>query len=64
MAFAAWNGFDSPLRHQPTLGSCPTGGHMLWWEVEAQDAASALAFLPPYVADRTEVVVVRPVEIP
>lgn len=64
VAFAAWNGFESPLRHQSTLGSCATGGHMLWWQVEAGDPSAALAFLPPYVAARTEAVAVRPVEIP
>ena len=63
VAFAAWSGFDSPLRHTATLGSCVTGGHSLWWEVEAADACAALSFLPPFVARRTEALPVRPVEI-
>jgi hypothetical protein len=53
-AFVAWKGFDSPLRHQTTLASCLAGGHRAWWQVEAADADSALAQLPPFVARRTE----------
>jgi hypothetical protein len=62
--FAAWQGFSSPLRHQPTPSTCLAGGHGLWWHVEASDRAAALAMLPPYVAQRTEVVQVRDVVIP
>jgi hypothetical protein len=62
--FAAWNGFDSPLRRQLTRGSCLSGGHALWWEVEAPDRAAALAQLPPFVAERTEVDELREVAIP
>jgi hypothetical protein len=61
---AAWKGFASPLRHTQTLGSCATGGHRLWWAVEATDSRAALALLPPYVADRTIVEEVREVPIP
>jgi hypothetical protein len=62
--FAAWKGFDTPLRHASTLGSCPRGGHELFWQVEARDAASALGQLPPYVASRTEAIEVTEVAIP
>jgi hypothetical protein len=62
--YAAWHGFDSPLRRRPTLGSCHAGGHALWWEVETDDAEEALAHLPPFVAERTEVHELREVEIP
>ena len=62
--FAAWKGFDSPLRHADTLGSCGEGGHQLWWTVEAADEQGALALLPAYVADRTEAVRVSPIPIP
>jgi hypothetical protein len=62
--FAAWQGFDSPLRHTPAASTCLTGGHGLWWRVEARDRAAALALLPRYVADRTEAIPVRDVEIP
>lgn len=64
VVFAAWTGFPSPLRHQAAWASCFGGGHQVWWTVEADDAASALAFLPDYVAVRTEAVAVRPVTIP
>jgi hypothetical protein len=63
-AFAAWQGFESPLRHRATMGSCHAGDHALWWEVETADAQSALAQLPPFVAERTEVHELREVEIP
>jgi hypothetical protein len=64
VAAAAWKGFASPLRHRPTFGSCATGGHRLWWTVEATDRAAALALLPAYVACRTEAEEVREVAIP
>ena len=63
-AYAAWKGFDSPLRHRPTIASCTSGGHRVWWRVEAADVADALAQLPPYVAERTEAVQVGEVAIP
>jgi hypothetical protein len=63
-AFAAWKGFDSPLRHGLTVVSCVEGGHRVWWRVEAPDAEAALALLPPFVADRTEVEPAREVRVP
>jgi hypothetical protein len=63
-AFAAWHGFRSPLRRTPTVGTCHAGGHELWWEVEADDEAGALAQLPPYLAERTDATELREVEIP
>ena len=63
-AFAAWKGFDSPLRHQRALASCLNGGHRAWWYVEAHDAASALAQLPPFVAQRSQAEAVHEVTIP
>jgi len=62
--FAAWKGFDSPLRQTSTFSSCPQGGHELYWRVEAADPAAARAQLPPFLASRTEVVEVSEVEIP
>jgi hypothetical protein len=62
--YAAWNGFDSPLRKHGALASCANGGHRLFWTVEAQDSESALSQLPPFVAERTEVSEVREVTIP
>jgi hypothetical protein len=63
-AFAAWTGFQSPLRHLHAASTCLTGGHSLWWRVQARDTAEALALLPQYVAQRTVPIEVRDVEIP
>lgn len=63
-AFAAWAGFDSPLRHRPAASTCLAGGHALWWRVQADDHAAALALLPRFVAERTTPIEVREVEIP
>ncbi len=64
VAFAAWSGFDSPLRQQPVLASCELGGHGLWWTVKAGGEAEALAQLPGYVAKRTVVIEVKEVLVP
>ena len=64
VVFASWRGFDSPLRHHVTVGSCPSGGHGIWWQVEAPGEAEALAQLPRYVAERTTAMQVSEVEIP
>jgi hypothetical protein len=64
IAIAAWKGFSSPLRHSRPLGSCASGGHRVWWTVEARDCTAALAQLPAYVADRTVVDDVREIPIP
>jgi hypothetical protein len=63
-AFAAWKGFESPLRHLPAASTCLTGGHRLFWRVEASDPVAASAMLPSLVAARTEVFEARVVEIP
>jgi hypothetical protein len=64
IAWAAWKGFDSPLRHQITFGSCAEGGHTLWWIVDAENAPAALDQVPPYVAERTRADRVSEVRIP
>jgi hypothetical protein len=64
IAIAAWKAYPSPLRHGRPFGSCATGGHRLWWTVEATDRVAALAQLPPYVAERTVAEEVREVPIP
>ena len=64
VAFAAFRGFVSPLRRRPALASCSSGGHAIWWTVEAASADDALALLPFYVAQRTTVVPVGQVRIP
>ena len=35
--FASFKGHESPLRHRPTL--CRSGGHAIWWTVEAETEA-------------------------
>jgi hypothetical protein len=64
VVFASFKGHKTPLRHQPTLASCRSGGHAIWWTVEATSEADALALLPSYVAARTTVTPVSEVEIP
>jgi hypothetical protein len=63
-AFAAWQGFDSPLRHGRVPSSCLAGGHDLWWQVEATSCSEALALLPRFVAQRTNPIDIREVAIP
>jgi hypothetical protein len=63
-AFAAWRGFASPLRGAATTGSCRFGGHELWWRIDAESEADALAFLPEYVAQRATATRVEEVQIP
>jgi hypothetical protein len=62
--FASFKGHNSPLRRQPTLASCRSGGHAIWWTVEAASEAEALALLPFYVAERTTATSVSSVDIP
>jgi hypothetical protein len=62
--FASFHGFASPLRRSSTPSSCPCGGHDIWWSVEADDAAAALALLPFYVAARATATQIGAVRIP
>jgi hypothetical protein len=64
VVFAAFKGHGSPLRHRPTLASCRSGGHAIWWTVSAENEEEALRLLPRYVAERTNVSRVSEVEIP
>jgi hypothetical protein len=64
VVFASFRDHPSPLRHQPTLGTCRLGGHAIWWTVEAATEHDALGLLPGYVAERTTVTSVTEVEIP
>jgi hypothetical protein len=63
-AFAAWQGFDSPLRHGLVPSTCLAGGHELWWHVSAPNREEALRLLPRFVAERTSAIRVREVQIP
>ena len=62
--FASFKGHASPLRHRATVASCRSGGHAIWWTVEAVGEEDALRMLPSYVARRTAVTRVSEVEIP
>lgn len=64
VAFASWRGFNSPLRHGAATGSCVRGGHELWWDVDADSPAAALALLPQFVGERTRAIPVEDVRIP
>ena len=64
VVFAAFKGHGSPLRHRATLASCLSGGHAIWWSVEAASERDALALLPFYVAERTTATSVSEVDIP
>jgi hypothetical protein len=63
VAFTAFKGHESPLRHKATLASCASGGHAIWWAVEAATEVEALALLPFFVAARSTVTTVSEVEI-
>jgi hypothetical protein len=63
VAYAAWRGFESPLRGMYAIASCASGDHRMFWTVEADSADAALAQLPPYVAERTHISEVRRVAI-
>ena len=64
VVFAAFRGHQSPLRHRATLASCRSGGHAIWWTVQADSENDALALLPFYIAERTTATRVSEVDIP
>jgi hypothetical protein len=64
VVFASFQGHETPLRNQATIASCRSGGHAIWWTVEAASEVEALALLPFYVAERTTATSVNVVEIP
>jgi hypothetical protein len=64
VVFASFRGHQSPLRHQATLASCRSGGHAIWWTVEAENEEDAIRLLPPYVAKRTTAARVSEIDIP
>ena len=64
IVFAAWQGVASPLRKQRAIASCPSGGHEIWWDVEAASAAEALGQLPQFLAMRTTAIQIGEVETP
>jgi hypothetical protein len=64
VVYASFRGHESPLRHRQTLASCRSGGHAIWWTVDAPSPGDALALLPFYVAERTTAIPVSEVQIP
>ena len=64
VAFAAFKGHASPLRHNATIASCRSGGHAIWWLVEADSAQAALGQLPFFVAQRATATHVNTITIP
>jgi hypothetical protein len=64
VVFASFKGHASPLRRRATLASCRSGGHSIWWSVEAATETDALGLLPFYVAERSTATRVSEVDIP
>ena len=64
VVFASFKGHASPLRRRVTLASCRSGGHTIWWTVDADTEEEALGLLPRYVAERVTVSRVSEVQIP
>ena len=64
VVFASFRGRESSLRRRATIASCRTGGHAIWWQVEAASEDDALALLPFFVAARTTATKVSEVTIP
>jgi hypothetical protein len=64
VVFASFRGLQSPLRHHVTFASCRSGGHAIWWTVDAASEQDALKLLPIYVAQRTAITRVSEVQIP
>ena len=64
VVFASFKGQHSPLRRRAALASCRSGGHAIWWTVEADSEEDALRLLPFYVAERTSITGVSEVQIP
>lgn len=64
VAFASFRGHESSLRRRAALASCASGGHAIWWIVDAATEADALALLPFFVAERATATAVSEVAIP
>jgi hypothetical protein len=64
VVFASFRGHGSPLRHRAALASCASGGHAIWWAIEAAGEDHTLRQLPFFVAQRSTVTRVTEVVIP
>jgi hypothetical protein len=54
--YESWNGWDSPLLPSRPPEVCRRGGHTARWIVDADDAAGALALLPPALAEGADAI--------
>jgi hypothetical protein len=63
VAYAAFKGEPSPLRRRTAVASCLSGGHEMWWLVDAATPGDALALLPHFLATRTIVTLITEVPI-
>jgi hypothetical protein len=63
-AYAAWRGFESPLRRSAPYATCLWGGHEVWWQTEAESESTALGQLPPFVAERAQAIRVTRAQLP
>ena len=64
VAFSSFRGHESSLRHRAALCSCDSGGHAIWWTVDAATEVDALALLPFFIAERSTTTAVTEVAIP
>ena len=64
IAFAAFKGYPSPLRHRTALASCVDGDHGIWWAVAASGEDDARRQLPFFIAQHSTVTRVTEVLIP
>lgn len=63
VAFAAWKGFESPLRGTTLTSTCPGGAHEVYAVVTAPGPDEALGHLPPWVRARASATLARDVRI-
>ena len=64
VAYAAFKGHPGPLRRSRAVASCRSGGHEIWWVVEAASPEDALAQLPHFLAIRAAATPITKVQIP
>ena len=64
VVFATLPRHDRTHQRPPNIPTSRTGGHAIWWRVEADSKDDALALLPFFVSVRTTVTKVSEVTIP
>jgi len=51
IVYAAWRGYDSPLRGLDAMASCANGDHRIYWTVDADDAGKrSSSFRPTWLS--------------